>query len=72
MRKRSIAVAGHRTSISIEDPFWQVLHEMADARAMSLPALVAEIDSARDGGVNLSSAIRLAVLGWVRSDTRPT
>lgn len=66
MKKRSIAVAGHRTSISIEDPFWQALQEIAAARAMSLPALVAEIDGARESGVNLSSAIRLAVLAWYR------
>lgn len=67
MNKRSIAIAGHRTSISIEEPFWQALCDMADARSLSLPALVAEIDSGRKPGVNLSSAIRVAVLDWCRN-----
>lgn len=66
MRKRSIAIAGHRTSISIEDPFWEALGEIAAARDLSVAALVAEIDGARGAGVNLSSALRLAALDWYR------
>ncbi len=66
MKKRSIAVAGHRTSISLEDAFWQAAQDMAGERGLSLPALVAEIDGRRDPAVNLSSAIRLAVLDWYR------
>ena len=66
IRKRSIAIAGHRTSISIEDPFWRALGEIAAARGLTLPALVAEIDGAREEKDNLSSALRVAVLAWYR------
>jgi predicted DNA-binding ribbon-helix-helix protein len=67
MAKRSVAVAGHRTSISLEDAFWQALAEIAAAKGQSLASLVVEIDSARQPPVNLSSAIRLFVLDWFRS-----
>lgn len=59
--KRSIVVAGHRTSISLEDAFWRPLKDIAAQRSVSLAALVAEIDAAR-GDANLSSAIRVFVL----------
>jgi predicted DNA-binding ribbon-helix-helix protein len=59
--KRSLAIAGHRTSISLEDAFWQGLKQLAHDRDLSIAALVAEIDSGR-GGTNLSSAIRVFVL----------
>jgi predicted DNA-binding ribbon-helix-helix protein len=58
--KRSLVVAGHRTSISLEDPFWRGLKALAERRRQSINALVAEIDAAR-GQANLSSAIRLFV-----------
>lgn len=58
--KRSLVVAGHRTSISLEDAFWRGLKALAERRALSINALVAEIDAAR-GPANLSSAIRLFV-----------
>lgn len=67
MRKRSITVAGHRTSISLEEPFWQALAEIAAARQMSLAGMVVEIDRTRPAAVNLSSAVRLFVLDWFRS-----
>lgn len=63
--KRSISIAGHRTSISIEDDFWRALGEIAAARGMSSAALIAQIDKER-GGANLSSAIRSYVLAWYR------
>jgi predicted DNA-binding ribbon-helix-helix protein len=66
MKKRSIAIAGHRTSISIEEPFWQALKEIADAEGKSLAAMVAAIDAARTPETNLSSAIRLHVLRHFR------
>ncbi len=66
MRKRSVAVAGHRTSISLEDPFWSGLNEIAAARGISTAALVAEIDRARSPATNLSSALRIHVLAWFR------
>ena len=63
--KRSIAVAGHRTSVSLEVPFWEALREIAAARGVSVQRLVGEVD-ARRGGQNLSSALRVFVLDAVR------
>jgi predicted DNA-binding ribbon-helix-helix protein len=61
--KRSIIVAGHKTSVSLEDAFWKGLKEIAAERNITLSGLVASIDSARiNGSGNLSSAIRLFVL----------
>jgi len=60
--KRSLAIRGHATSISIEDKFWNRLRAIAAARGLALAALVAEIDAARAQNTNLSSAIRLFVL----------
>ena len=64
--KRSIVIAGHKTSVSLEDGFWRGLKEIADARHVTLSELVASIDTARRGG-NLSSAIRLFVLDHYRA-----
>jgi predicted DNA-binding ribbon-helix-helix protein len=58
--KRSVRIAGHPTSISLEAPFWDALREIAARRELSVNALVAAIDTERTG--NLSSAIRLFVL----------
>ncbi|GGE42508.1 hypothetical protein GCM10007276_19760 [Agaricicola taiwanensis] len=63
--KRSIEIAGHRTSISLEDAFWAALKDIAAIEGKTLRALIAEIDSSR-GGTNLSSAIRLRVLAHYR------
>ena len=63
--KRSVRIAGHATSISLEAAFWQGLCDIAAARRMSVNALVAAIDAARGG--NLSSAIRLFVLDSARN-----
>ena len=63
--KRSIGIAGNKTSVSLEDAFWKALKEIAAGRAMTLSDLVAVIDSERQHG-NLSSAIRLFVLGCYR------
>jgi len=59
IRKRSVLIAGHSTSLSLEEPFWDDLREIARARATSLNALVAAVDGERGG--NLSSALRLFV-----------
>ncbi len=67
--KRSIVVAGHKTSVSLEDAFWSGLKEIAAERGMTLSELVATIDTGRDHG-NLSSAIRLFVLGHYRDQAR--
>jgi predicted DNA-binding ribbon-helix-helix protein len=59
--KRSIVIAGHKTSVSLEDAFWKGLKDIAIARQVTLSDLVASIDTERRHG-NLSSAIRLFVL----------
>jgi predicted DNA-binding ribbon-helix-helix protein len=64
--KRSIVIAGHKTSVSLEDAFWKGLKEIADGREMTLSDLVATIDTDRRQG-NLSSAIRLFVLDHYRA-----
>jgi predicted DNA-binding ribbon-helix-helix protein len=64
--KRSIVVAGHKTSVSLEDAFWKGLKKIAGGRDMTLSDLVAWIDSERQHG-NLSSAIRLFVLDFYRN-----
>jgi predicted DNA-binding ribbon-helix-helix protein len=63
--KRSVRVAGHRTSVSVEEPFWDGLRDIARQRGLSLNRLVASIDAERKGQ-NLSSAIRVAVLSHYR------
>ena len=60
MRKRSVSIRGHRTSLSLEDAFWDELATIAQARGMSVAALITEIDRTRTGG--LSSAVRLFIL----------
>ena len=64
MHKRSLTIHGHRTSISLEEPFWIALNEIAKARQQSLASLVQKIDKNRDGG--LSSAIRVFILVELR------
>jgi predicted DNA-binding ribbon-helix-helix protein len=64
--KRSIVIAGHKTSVSLEDAFWKALKEIAGARELTLSDLVGSIDTDRRLG-NLSSAIRLFVLDHYRT-----
>jgi len=64
--KRSIVIAGHKTSVSLEDAFWQGLKQIAGERNLTLSDLVATIDTDRRQG-NLSSAIRLFVLDYYRT-----
>jgi predicted DNA-binding ribbon-helix-helix protein len=66
--KRSIVIAGHKTSVSLEDAFWKGLKEIAIKRDLTLSDMVAAIDSERRHG-NLSSAIRLFVLDHYRGPT---
>ncbi|WP_296709645.1 ribbon-helix-helix domain-containing protein [Rhodoblastus sp.] len=61
MRKHSLVIAGHSTSISLESAFWDALREQARERGLSVAALVAEIDATR-GEANLSSALRVHIL----------
>jgi predicted DNA-binding ribbon-helix-helix protein len=65
LEKRSLTIAGHRTSIAVEPEFWAGLEAMASAGGKSIAALIAEIDQSR-AAPNLSSAVRLAVLAWYR------
>ena len=64
--KRSIVIAGHKTSVSLEDAFWTSLKDIADDRNVTLSDLVSSIDTDRQHG-NLSSAIRLFVLDHYRN-----
>jgi len=64
--KRSIVIAGHKTSVSLEDAFWGGLKDIAASRNMTLSDLVGSIDTDRRQG-NLSSAIRLFVLDYFKS-----
>jgi predicted DNA-binding ribbon-helix-helix protein len=67
IRKHSATLHGHRTSFSLEDEFWVELKAVAAARELSLAALIAEVDDARTAGHNLSSALRLHVLSWIKA-----
>ena len=64
MQKRSLTIHGHRTSISLEEPFWTALNDIAKARQQSLASLVQMIDKERVGG--LSSAVRVFILAELR------
>lgn len=64
MKKRSLSIRGHRTSLSLEDGFWEELAAIATERGQSVAALITEIDRTRTGG--LSSAVRLFVLEALR------
>lgn len=66
MDKRSLSIAGHRTSIALEPEFWAALDAMASAKSQTMAALIREIDENRQTA-NLSSAARLAVLRWYQS-----
>jgi predicted DNA-binding ribbon-helix-helix protein len=67
--KRSLAIAGHRTSVSLEDAFWRGMRRIAAERGLSVNALAAMIDASR-GQANLSSAIRVFVLEAAAGGTR--
>ncbi|WFU10992.1 ribbon-helix-helix domain-containing protein [Rhizobium sp. CB3090] len=69
IRKHSATLHGHRTSFSLEDAFWAELKTIANARGTSLAALISEIDDGRDPESNLSSALRLYVLKWLKDRT---
>jgi predicted DNA-binding ribbon-helix-helix protein len=66
VKKRSIRIAGHRTSVALEAPFWEALRHLAAQRGLSLAALVGEIDARRQA-TNLASALRLYVLERARA-----
>lgn len=67
LRKRSVLLAGHATSIALEPEFWAVLEEMAEASSSSLAAVIGRIDAGR-GERPLASACRVAALRFARLD----
>ncbi|MFQ0812908.1 aryl-sulfate sulfotransferase [Brucella anthropi] len=67
LRKHSVSIRGHATSYTLEDPFFELIEEIAAIRQVSVAGLIAEIDSKRDRSINLSSALRLHVLDWLKS-----
>lgn len=68
MDKRSLSIAGHRTSIALEPEFWAALEAMAAERSQTMAGLIRQIDENRQTA-NLSSAARLAVLRWYQDRT---
>lgn len=70
IEKRSVILEGHKTSVSLEDAFWNALKELAHAQATTISRLIAAIDRDRENG-NLSSAIRLYVLDTFRRNATP-
>ena len=67
--KRSIVIDGHKTSVSLEDPFWDDLKKIAQAKQVTLSKLVTAIDGTREQS-NLSSALRLFVLHHFRNEDK--
>lgn len=68
--KRSLTIARHRTSVSLEEPFWDALTEMAREQGKSIAGLVSEIDRGRTNrhdGLSLSAALRIYVLEQMKS-----
>jgi len=68
--KRSVSIAGHRTSISLERPFWDGLKELACSRKVSVNELIRQIDQKRAEDENLSSALRVFVYQEMTQDDR--
>tara|TARA_B100000161_G_scaffold131689_1_gene93373 strand:+ start:147 stop:371 length:225 start_codon:yes stop_codon:yes gene_type:complete len=70
-RKRSITIAGHATSISLEAPFWDAIRDIAAQQDMSTQDLIAEIDNSKRIA-SLSSAIRVYILSWYQDKANET
>lgn len=69
VRKHSLTLCGHRTSVSLEDTFWEALNEIAHERGITITALVREIDEVR-GVTALSQSLRAYALNWYRDRAR--
>lgn len=67
LKKRSVSIRGHATSYTLEEPFYEIIQEIAHTRGLSISALISEIDGQREKSINLSSALRLHVLSWLKS-----
>ena len=72
IRKHSATLHGHRTSFSLEEPFWLELKMIARARTIPLAALIREIDDGREAESNLSSALRVYVLAYLKGQMSPS
>jgi predicted DNA-binding ribbon-helix-helix protein len=70
--KRSLTLKGHRTSVSLEDLFWNEFRAIAEARGQPINALAAEVDAERDVDVGLASAIRVFVLMQLKAKMPPS
>jgi predicted DNA-binding ribbon-helix-helix protein len=70
VKKRSILIDSHKTSISLEDAFWLALRDIAQVRKVSVSNIISQINKVRNDA-NLSSAVRLFVLDHYRSKTEP-
>ena len=68
--KHSLTLRGHRTSVSLEEPFWEAFREIAAERGVAVAALAAEIDEERGDAAGLASAIRVFVLDHFRGTAR--
>lgn len=68
MKKHSVTISGHATSISLEDEFWNEIKIIAKAQGVSLSALIQNIDNERDEDQNLSSALRVFVLQSIKAE----
>ena len=69
LRKRSLLLAGHATSVALEPEFWSALEALARNRGVSLPGLIAELDGGR-GQRPLASACRVAALAWAQGSEK--
>ena len=67
--KRSVTISGHRTSITLEQPFWDVLKELACMDKISVTELIRRVDAERDSGGSLTSALRVYILERVQTRT---
>lgn len=65
--KRSLTLKGHRTSVSLEDEFWQAFRDIAKKKDIPINVLAAEIDVVRNPETGLASAIRVFILDWYRN-----
>ncbi|MCO4316004.1 ribbon-helix-helix domain-containing protein [Phyllobacterium sp. 21LDTY02-6] len=70
VRKRSVTINGHRTSFSLEDPFYDIIIAIARQRQATLAQIIAEVDAERSPSSNLSSALRIHALEWVMNGPR--
>jgi predicted DNA-binding ribbon-helix-helix protein len=71
-KKRSLTLKGHRTSVSLEDPFWAAFRDIAEAQGKAINVLAAEIDRDRGVDMGLASAIRVYVLEWYQGQVPET